>query len=407
MTTYLIRRILLFFPTLIGATMLVFFVVASAPGGIAAFALSQQGEMRPAEKRFKMEYLNRRYGLNKPLIVQYLRWLNKVSPIGFLTWTVDDEEVKAARAEEERLRAPLREQYRASGMQADQIETEVEKEVNLAPDAGDMRLNRPAFKWPDFGESFTKGRRVSELLADSLPITLLLQSMAVPIEYLLAILTGIWAAKHRGKFIDALSGTVSLGMWSVPVIWAAVLAIGFLANERYLKLFPTNGLNDVRADSMLFLPSWSSEGFQRGWLLDFAWHLVLPISCMIYVAIAFLHKLTRASLLETIQADFVRTARAKGLPEKTVLYAHAFRNSLLPLIVYAASLLPLLITGSIVIETVFGINGMGKLAVEGITQRDRELFLSITLVTMVLGLSGTLLADICNVIADPRVSYDK
>jgi peptide/nickel transport system permease protein len=386
--------------------MLVLLVVASAPGGIAAFALSQQGEMRPAEKKFKMEYLNRRYGLNKPLMIQYLRWLNKVSPVGFRTWTQDDQQVKDAMRRAERERLPIRDKLIAEGMKPDDAEIEVIKRITPKPNAGDVRFDRPAVKIPDFGESFTKGRRVGDLLSESLPITLLLQMIALPMEYVIAIVTGIWAAKHRGKFADALSGTVSLGMWSVPVIWAAVLAIGFLANQRYLRLFPTNGLSDVVADSMAFLPSYVNGQFQRGWLLDFLWHLVLPVMCLSYGAVAFLHKLTRASLLETIQADFVRTARAKGLPEKAVLYAHAFRNSLIPLVTYAASLLPLLISGSIVIETVFGINGMGKLVVEGITQRDRELFLSITLVTMCLGLTGTLLADIANVIADPRVSYD-
>lgn len=360
MATYLLRRILLFFPTLIGATMLVFFVVASAPGGIAAFALSQTGEMRPEERKFKMEYLNKRYGLDKPLMVQYLRWLGKVSPIG-------------------------------------------PKEVGEGFPGG-LKFG---LKVPDFGDSFARGRKVGELIRDSLPITLLLQAIAIPIEYFIAITTGIWAAKHRGKAIDMISGTFTLALWSLPVIWIAVLMIGFLANKNYLGWFPPNGLSDVTADGMQFLPGYVNGVWQRGWLLDFAWHLVLPLICLGYANIAFLHKLTRASLLETIQADFVRTARAKGLSEKVVLYAHAFRNSLIPLITVAASLLPALITGSIVVETVFGINGMGKLTVEGITQRDRELFLSNTLIIVTLAMCGTLLADIGNVIADPRVSYDK
>jgi ABC-type dipeptide/oligopeptide/nickel transport system permease component len=140
--------------------------------------------------------------------------------------------------------------------------------------------------------------------------------------------------------------------------------------------------------------------------MDTTWHLVLPLICMSYASIAFIHKLTRASLLDTIQADFVRTARAKGLPEKVVLYAHAFRNSLLPLITVAAGLIPVLITGSIVVETVFGINGMGRLAYEAVIYRDRELFLSLTAVTLFLTLLAYLAADIAYVIADPRVSYE-
>ncbi len=360
MTTYLIRRILLFFPTLIGATMLVFFVVASAPGGIAAFALSQTGEMRPEERKFKMEYLNKRYGLDKPLMVQYLKWLGKVSPIG-------------------------------------------PKDVNDGFPSG----VKFGLKLPDFGDSFARGRKVGDLIVEAMPITLLLQVVALPIEYVVAILTGIWAAKHRGKAIDLFSGTLTLALWSLPVIWVAVLMIGFLANRNYIGWFPPQGLTDVTADGMRFLPSYVNGVWQRGFMLDFAWHLALPLLCLSYANVAFLHKLTRASLLETIQADFVRTARAKGLAEKAVLYGHAFRNSLIPLITVAATLLPALITGSIVVETVFGINGMGKLTVDGITQRDRELFLSNTLIFVTLGMCGTLLADVFNVLADPRVSYDK
>ena len=421
MATYLLRRILLFFPTLIGATMLVFFVVASAPGGIAAFALSQTGDMRPEERRFKMEYLKQRYGLDKPLMVQYLRWLNKVSPVGFRTWQIDDPLVRDAAAREAKehdaIRAQVESDVRAqlakegeSPPQAnlnDRVDQALRRRVDIKPDAGDMRFNKPAIKWPDFGDSFARGRKVGDLIAESMPITLLLQVIALPIEYVIAIVTGIWAAKHRGKFIDMFSGTFTLALWSLPVIWVAVLMIGFLANRNYLGWFPPQGLTDVRADGMPFLPGFVNGVWQRGFLLDFGWHLVLPIICIAYANVAFLHKLTRASLLETIQADFVRTARAKGLSEKVVLYAHAFRNSLIPLITVAASLLPLLITGSIVVETVFGINGMGKLTVEGITQRDRELVLSNTLVFVALGMCGTLLADIGNVIADPRVSYDK
>jgi peptide/nickel transport system permease protein len=494
MATYLLRRILLFFPTLIGATMLVFFVVASAPGGIAAFALSQTGDMRPEERRFKMEYLKQRYGLDKPLMVQYLRWLNKVSPVGFRTWQLDDPIVREASAREAKEHGVIRQQVEAdvraqldkkgeSPAQAnlnDRVEEALRRRVDIKPDAGDVRFNKPAIKWPDFGDSFARGRKVGDLIAEAMPITLLLQVIALPIEYLIAILTGIWAAKHRGKMIDMVSGTFTLALWSLPVIWIAVLVIGFLANQNYQQWFPSNDLTDVRQEGSQFFPTGApsfhvtSPGWMSGWLIlglialaiaglvvavlsrsrsvgryggitlsvlglvcligtyaygawfhdeviprtriewpgrgylaDFGWHLVLPIICIAYANVAFLHKLTRAALLETIQADFVRTARAKGLSEKVVLYAHAFRNSLIPLITVAASLLPLLITGSIVVETVFGINGMGKLTVEGITQRDRELFLSNTLVFVALGMCGTLLADIGNVIADPRVSYDK
>lgn len=407
MTTYLIRRVLLFLPTLIGATFLVFLVVAWS-GGVAASVLSAQGEMRPAERKLREQYLDRRYGLRKPLVVQYARWLNNISPIGFGTWQPEDEPVRRAEEEENRRRETRRAELVAEKkLDGDRIEEEVKK-IDLSPDAGEIRFDQPRLKLPDLGDSITKARPVGDLIADSLPISLLLETLSIPITFVIAVVSGIWAAKHRGKLIDALSGSVALAFWSIPVIWAAVVLIGFVANERYIKLFPSNGLTEVTADSMPFLPGTYGPGgsFERGWLLDTGWHLVLPLLCLSYGSIAFLHKLTRASLLETIQADFVRTARAKGLSEKTVLYAHAFRNSLLPLITVTAGLIPVLITGSIVVETIFGINGMGRLAYEAVIYRDRELLLSIIAVTLFLTLLAYLAADVAYAIADPRVSFE-
>lgn len=411
MATYLLRRALLMIPTLIGATLLVFFIVAAAPGGITGAALSADANLRPEARRAKEEYLYARYGFDKPLMVQYLRWLNKVSPVGFRTWQMDDPEVAAATAREtplrDRLRAELEAAPAGKRLPNAEIDRKVRRDIDDLPNAGDIKSWAPIFKVPDLGDSSTRGRKVASLIAEALPITMLINVIAIPIEYVLAVLTGVWAAKHRGKSVDVASGTTSLALWSLPQIWMAVLLIGFLASDRYLHLFPTNGLSDIQADNMNFLPGTNEAGvFERGWLLDFIWHLILPITCIAYGGVAFLHKLSRASLLDNIQADFVRTARAKGLSEKVVLWAHAFRNSLIPLITVLVSLLPLMITGSIIVETVFGINGMGRLTYEAIDQRDRELFLSNTLIIMVLTLGGYLLADILYVLVDPRVTYE-
>ncbi|MDW8262826.1 MAG: ABC transporter permease, partial [Phycisphaerales bacterium] len=200
-------------------------------------------------------------------------------------------------------------------------------------------------------------------------------------------------------------GTILLALFSIPVIWAGVMFIGFLANVEFVKAFPAAGLHSITADSMSFFPRFKG-GFQPGYLLDSAWHLILPVICISYGGFAFYSKLARTSLLETLGTDYVRTARAKGLPERVVLYRHAFRNSLLPLITVAASFLPALITGSIVVETIFSINGMGRLVIESVKANDRELFLSVSTIVLLLQLIGFLLADIAYVLADPRVSYE-
>src|SRR4051812_6559838 len=136
MGTYLLRRALLMLPTLIGATMLVFFVVAAAPGGIQAVAFSSEG-MRPEQRRAREEYLSARYGLDKPLFVQYLRWLNKVSPIGFQTWEREDPEVIKASQLETQQRDAIRPSYAGKGLTATQIDQQLRRHVDLKPDAGD------------------------------------------------------------------------------------------------------------------------------------------------------------------------------------------------------------------------------------------------------------------------------
>ncbi len=359
MLNYIVRRLLLMVPTLIGMTMLVFFVMALSPGGTTDDMMRGEAGMRPEERKLRREYLEKRYGLNRPLPEQYLRWLNNVSPIGY-------------------------------------------KDVGHGfPSPLSFGL-----KMPDLGKSFALERSVGEMIRERLPITLLLNILSLPLSYAIALYFGIKAARHRGQAFDIVSGTVSLALWSVPVIWAGMMLQGYLTSVDFLKWFPTTGLHELDAIEMPFLPSWESGAFQRGWLLDTIWHLVLPVICLSYASVAFLAKLSRGAILDTISSDYVRTARAKGVAEQRVLYVHVFRNSLLPLITVLAHLLPALLAGSVVVETIFGLPGMGKLAVDAVNNRDRELVLSTTMVAGLLGLISYLLADIGYAIADPRVSYE-
>ena len=151
---------------------------------------------------------------------------------------------------------------------------------------------------------------------------------------------------------------------------------------------------------------WGGDEWTSGFLADRLWHLVLPVVCLSYGGFAFLSKLVRTSMLENLLSDFARTARAKGVHEHDVLWRHVFRNGLLPLITVSAGLLPALLGGSVIVETIFSIDGMGKLAVEAVKGRDRELVLSLTLISGFLTLIGYLIADLCYAVADPRVSYE-
>jgi peptide/nickel transport system permease protein len=268
-----------------------------------------------------------------------------------------------------------------------------------------VRFDKPAFKAPDFGLTL-KHRSVIDVIGEHLPITVLLNLISLPIIYFIAIFTGVYAAQHRGSWFDLGSGFVFIALWSIPVIWAGMMLITFFASERYLRWFPTTGLHDLQADTMPFFPRMTDAGFERGYLLDFAWHLILPVICLTYGGFAVMSKVMRAAMLDNLSSDFVRTARAKGVSERHVLWTHTFRNSVLPLITMATNLIPALFVGSVVVETIFSINGMGRLAVDAAFAKDRELVMATTLFAGVLGLASQLIRDICYAIADPRVSYE-
>lgn len=397
MLAYIFRRLLLMIPTVIGITLVVFFVMALAPGGVAAH-LEQEGQgMRPEEQRALREYYNQRYGLDDPLYLQYLRWLNNVLPIGFYTIQQDDA---------------------ASPNSAPDADTNAgtgDADANADASADDAGPSTGfGFKWPDLGRSFTRNQPVTQVVAEALPITVLLNAIAIPITYIIAIIAGVYAARYRGQLFDVSTGVVFLALWSLPVMWIGVMLIGFFASDRYLQWFPTGGLLSPTAEQMTFLPSYTTiqtpQGAQQVWsqgyLLDLLWHLVLPVLCLVYGSFAFLSKLMRAAMLENMAADFVRTARAKGVREQTILFHHVLRNSLLPLITMAASLLPALLGGSLIVERIFSINGMGTLMIDAINTRDREIVLSVTLVISLISLLSLIVRDVLYALADPRVSYE-
>jgi ABC-type dipeptide/oligopeptide/nickel transport system permease component len=359
MGSYILRRLLLMVPTLLGITIVTFAVMVCSPGGLRSLMISREGGLDPRARAAVEKYYEAKFGLNKPLPVQYLTWLNKVSFVG----------VK-----------PIGEGW-----------------------PGSFRVG---FKVPDLGESIISRRPVLDMIEESLPITLLLNGITLPLMMGISFWTGLKAAQHRGGIADVVGGSVFLGLWSVPQIWAGVLLIGYLANKSMLHWFPAGGLHDLRDDQMNFLPTLVG-GFHRGWMLDTAWHLVLPVICLLYAGFAFTSKLTRAASLEYMNSDFVRTARAKGVGERQVLYRHVLRNSLLPLITYSAAIVPSLISGSIIVETIFAIPGMGKLGVDAVFDKDKEMVLSIALVASLLGLVSFLLADLAYAMADPRVSFEE
>ena len=296
----------------------------------------------------------------------------------------------------------------ASHVEAEAALTRVKKAYERGPYplAGVGILGIANFDWPDFGKSFTIGRPVIDLIAEALPVTLLLNVAAVPIIYLVAVPFGMHAAARHNKLFDKISGSVFVIFWSIPVVWAGVLAIGFMADKQYLGLFPVSGLHSNNADEMKFLPDWGQNGFEAGYFLDTVWHMVLPVFCLVYGGWAVLAKQTRAAMLDTYTMDFVRTARAKGVSDHDVKWYHVFRNSLLPVITIFVLVFPAMLAGSVVVERIFSIPGMGSLILTAIFNLDRDVILANVFMIAVLNLLALLLADILYAAADPRVTFD-
>ena len=438
MTGYLIRRLLLFVPTILGGSFLVVFLMSISPADPINDLVAQSEGLPPGVVEQRMAYIEERYGdLDTGPVEKWLRYVNKVSPVGLATWQYEDEPVveqrRLRRAWQEQAEPEVREDVLAdlseelAAIEADESLTPGERaarqgelasgEVSERMDAleaaqgfdplpGQVKSYIPWFKLPDFGDSVVKTRPVWPVIAEALPITLLLNVLQLPLALSIALVTGVWSAKHRGRWQDVGTGFVLLALYSIPLIWMGVMSIGFLANEQqYLGWFPSGGLHSVGADDMPFLPSFSG-GFEPGYLLDMLWHLALPVILLAIGSFAYFSKLARTSVLEVLGSDHVRTARAKGLSPNAVLLRHGVRNSLIPIITFVSALIPYLITGAVVIEVIFGINGMGRLFIQSIQAGDTELVLGVTMMILVLKLVCYLLADVAYVLADPRVSYD-
>jgi peptide/nickel transport system permease protein len=240
--------------------------------------------------------------------------------------------------------------------------------------------------------SFKDGRPVMGKIGERIWNTLLLNLVAMLIIFSLAIPLGIFSAKRQYSILDNL-GTFGayLGI-SIPSFWLAYLLI-----LGTVKLF---------GYPVLGMRSFVTEDFTTTEvILDRLWHLMLPSIILAIGGIAALSRYTRSSMLEVIRQDYVRTAKAKGLPEETVYYKHALRNALLPIITLFGFLIPGLIGGSIIMETVFSWHGIGRLAYQAVLARDYPVVMTINTITAVLVLIGNFVADILYGIADPRIRY--
>jgi peptide/nickel transport system permease protein len=242
------------------------------------------------------------------------------------------------------------------------------------------------------GESFALHRPVAEALEDAIPNTLVLTGAALALDLLLGLVLGVYQAARARRLPDVALSAATLFVSSVPTFWLGLLLL--LVFGEWLHWFPVGGVVDPVLHHSL---PWA------GRVADRLWHLTLPACTLGAVGAAATARYQRAAVLEVIGQDYVRTARAKGLTERRVVLVHALRNALLPLVTLLGLSLPFLLTGAVLVETVFAWPGMGKLAADAIFRRDYPVVLAAAIAASVMVVAGNFVADLLYTVADPRI----
>lgn len=248
----------------------------------------------------------------------------------------------------------------------------------------------------DFGVSHVDKRPVLGKVFSKLKYSISLSFSAVILIYLVSVPLGIWSAVRQNSVADRIVTVVLFMLYSLPSFFVGVVLLNFFTRGDPFTVFPTSGFESLDVSNMTTVE----------YLMDVLWHIVLPIICLSYAGLAALSRYARTGLLDVIRSDYIRTARAKGLPESIVIVKHAARNGMIPILTLLATLLPTLIGGSVVVEFIFGIPGMGLYVFESIFVRDYNAIMAVLLVSSSLTLVGMLLSDLSYALVDPRITFD-
>lgn len=244
----------------------------------------------------------------------------------------------------------------------------------------------------DLGVSYTQGRPALDIIVERLPATLLLSGTALVLSAVAGIALGVLAASRAGGVRDAAVNTASVGFYAAPVFWVGQLAVLVFAAR--FGWFPVQGMTDARNPA-------------TGWanVTDVAHHLVLPVLVLASQEVAVIARLTRVGLVDELRSDHIRTARAKGLPERVVLFKHGLRSALLPVVTVIGGRIGHLVAGVVVVETVFAWPGIGRLLLAAMQNRDIPILLGIFLLIAVAVVVANLLTDLAYAWLEPRIRY--
>jgi peptide/nickel transport system permease protein len=250
----------------------------------------------------------------------------------------------------------------------------------------------------NFGVSFKDNQPVWGKILERLPATIKLNIFSTLLVYLIAIPLGIYSATRQYSFGDQLTTFAAFVLFALPSFWVGTMAIVFFGGGDFYYWFPPGGLRSVG-----YSPDWPF--WQR--LTDQVWHLFLPVLMLSYGGFAGLSRFMRSSMLENLRQDYVQVARAKGLAERFVVYKHVLRNSLIPIITIMASIVPGLISGSVIIETLFSIPGIGQLSYDAVLARDYPIIMAVFTISSMLTLCSILLSDLLLSVVDPRIAFSR
>jgi len=252
----------------------------------------------------------------------------------------------------------------------------------------------------DWGYSFAQSRPVAAILLDALPNTLVLAAISLVLVFLIGVVVGVFQAVKQNTLTDSSLSVIGLFFYSMPSFWLGLmlmLVFSLKASEwGWPFSLPPTGVTSVDYDFMT-----TAEKIR-----DRVVHLVLPVATLTLALAAGVARYTRGQMLEVVRQDYIRTARAKGLPERTVIFKHALRNSLIPVITLLGLNLPYLFSGAVFIEYIFAWPGMGRGIVDAIYQRDYPVVMATSFLFAAIVVIGNLVADVLYAVADPRIRYD-
>lgn len=317
---YIVRRLLMMVPLLIGITVITFIVIHLAPGNPVEVAM----EMNPKASAEAREHLEKLYGLDKPLYVQYANWVTRFAKL-------------------------------------------------------------------DFGNSYADGRPVWDKIKERLPVTITINLLELLVAFIVAMPMGIISAVKRNSLLDKSTTVIVFLGFSIPSFWLGLLLMILFGVK--LGWLPISGLQSLDASHYGFLSL----------QVDRLRHIVLIVFIGAFGSLAGISRYVRSNMLEVVRQDYIRTARAKGLKERDVIYRHALRNAMMPVITILGLSLPALIGGSVILEYLFAIPGMGQLFWTSVIARDYPLVMGNLVIGAFLTLVGNMLADISYAMVDPRV----